>query len=86
MEKSLIHSVVMFPTRDKASVISEPGNRTFDFPPAFVTPKSATVLSLRFSALRRGKKIAVGTVLVFVLLVGTLMSSYYAPSVFHRGF
>ena len=48
MEKSLIHSVVMFPTRDKASVISEPGNRAFDFPPAFVTPKRTAILGFWF--------------------------------------
>jgi len=51
MEKSLIHSVVMFPTRDKASVVSEPGNRAFDFPPAFVTSKGSTILGLRFPAI-----------------------------------
>ena len=50
MEKSLIHSVVMFPTRDKASVISEPGNRAFDFPTTFVTSKSTAILGLGFLA------------------------------------
>ena len=44
------------------------------------------ILSLRLSALRRGQKIAVGTVLLFALLLVTLMSSYYAPSGFHKGF
>ncbi len=37
------------------------------------------ILSLRLSSLRRGQKIALGTVIVFVLLVG----SYYAPSWVH---
>ena len=44
------------------------------------------ILSFRLSALRRGQKIAAGTVLLFLLLLITLMSSYYAPSGFHRGF
>ncbi len=44
MEKSLIHSVVMFPTCDKASVVSKPGNRALDLPAAFVTPESSAVL------------------------------------------
>lgn len=44
------------------------------------------ILGLRLSALRRGQKIAVGTVLLFALLLVTLMSSAYAPSGFHRGF
>ena len=44
------------------------------------------VLSFRFSAIRRGHKIAAGTVLVFALLFLTLMTSNYAPTGFHRGF
>lgn len=40
------------------------------------------VLSFRLSALRRGQKIAVGTVLVFALLFVT----FFAPSGFHKGF
>lgn len=44
------------------------------------------ILSFRFSALRRGQKIAAGTVLVFGLLFLTLLSSNYAPTGFHRGF
>ena len=44
------------------------------------------ILSLRLSALRRGHKIVVGTVFIFALLVLTLVSSYYAPAGFHRGF
>lgn len=51
MEKSLIHSVIMFPTRDKTPVVSEPGNRAFNFPPAFVAPKRAAVLGFRFPAI-----------------------------------
>ncbi len=43
------------------------------------------IVGLRFSALRRGQKIALGTLTVFVLLFLTMMSSYYAPSSFHRG-
>ncbi|MBI4352636.1 MAG: cytochrome c biogenesis protein CcsA [Candidatus Omnitrophica bacterium] len=45
-----------------------------------------SVLGLRLSSLRRGQKIAAGTVLVFGLLFVTLMSSTYAPSGFHAGF
>ena len=44
------------------------------------------VLSFRLSSLRRGQKIAAGTVVVFLFLLVTLMSSYYAPSGFHKGF
>jgi ABC-type uncharacterized transport system permease subunit len=43
------------------------------------------IVGLRISALRRGQKIAVGTLVVFLLLFTTMMSSYYAPSSFHRG-
>ena len=42
------------------------------------------IVSLRLSSLRRGQKIAAGTLIVFVLLFFTFMSSYYAPSAFHR--
>ncbi|MGH7198010.1 MAG: hypothetical protein ACREH5_04625, partial [Candidatus Omnitrophota bacterium] len=44
------------------------------------------ILAFRLSALRRGQKIAVGTLLVFALLFVTLLSSTYAPSEFHKGF
>lgn len=44
------------------------------------------VLSFRFSSIRRGQKIAVGTVLVFALLFLTLLTSNYAPTGLHRGF
>ncbi len=44
------------------------------------------VLSLRLSTMRRGQKIAIGTLLTFALLIGTLVSSYIAPSAFHRSF
>ena len=43
------------------------------------------IVALRISALRRGQKIAAGTLIVFLLLFATMMSSYYAPSPFHRG-
>jgi ABC-type transport system involved in cytochrome c biogenesis permease subunit len=43
------------------------------------------VLSLRLGNLRRGQKIAVGTLLALLLLFVTLMSSAYAPSGYHRG-
>lgn len=45
-----------------------------------------TVLSFRLSALRRGQKIAMGTLFIFIFLFITLMSSVYAPSGFHKGF
>ena len=41
------------------------------------------IVSLRLSALRRGQKIALGTLLAFGLLFATFMSSYYLPSAFH---
>ncbi len=44
------------------------------------------VLGFRLSRVRRGKKIAAGTALVFVLLLVTILSSYYAPTLYHRGF
>ncbi len=44
------------------------------------------ILSFRLSALRRGQKIAIGTLLVFVLLFLTLLTSNIAPTGFHRGF
>ena len=44
------------------------------------------ILTVRFSALRRGQKIALGTVLVFALLFLTFLTGNIAPTVFHRGF
>ncbi|MBI3315387.1 MAG: hypothetical protein HYZ87_00200, partial [Candidatus Omnitrophica bacterium] len=44
------------------------------------------ILSFRLSALRRGQKIAAGTILIFFLVFITLLSSTYAPSEFHKGF
>lgn len=43
------------------------------------------IASLRVSALRRGQKIAAGTLVVFVLLSLTIASSYVAPGAFHGG-
>jgi ABC-type uncharacterized transport system permease subunit len=43
------------------------------------------IVALRLSALGRGQKIAMGTLIVFVLLFGTYLSSYYVPSTFHKG-
>ncbi len=45
-----------------------------------------TILSFRLSALRRGQKIAAGTVIIFVLLFITFISSQFAPTGFHKGF
>lgn len=46
MEKSLIHSVVPFPSGYETSVIPEPGIGAFDLPAAFVTPKGPSILKL----------------------------------------
>lgn len=46
----------------------------------------AVVLAFRLSAMRRGQKIALGTVILFALLFITLISSTFAPSGYHRGF
>ena len=43
------------------------------------------VLSFRLSAASRGQKIALGTVISFLLLFVTLISSSVAPSWYHRG-
>ena len=43
------------------------------------------VLSFRLTAASRGQKIAVGTVISFLLLLGMLVSSGAAPSWYHRG-
>ena len=43
------------------------------------------IFGLRLLAIRRGQKIALGTLLVFILLFMTVTSSYVAPSAFHRG-
>ena len=43
------------------------------------------IVSLRLSPLRRGQKIAAGTLLVFVLLSLTIVSSHIAPGAFHGG-
>ena len=43
------------------------------------------IFGFRLMAIRRGQKIALGTLLVFILLFMTVTSSYIAPSVFHRG-
>ena len=51
MEKSLIHFVVMFPSSNKPSVISEPCDRTFDLPTALVTPKCSAILGFWLAAI-----------------------------------
>ncbi|PIU40112.1 MAG: hypothetical protein COT00_03420 [Candidatus Omnitrophica bacterium CG07_land_8_20_14_0_80_50_8] len=43
------------------------------------------ILSFRFSAIRRGQKIAIGTVLALTLLFLILLSSNVTPTGFHRG-
>lgn len=43
------------------------------------------IVSLRGSSMRRGHKIASGTLAVFLLLFLTIAISYYAPSAFHQG-
>ena len=43
------------------------------------------LVSLRLSALRRGQKIALGTLFVFVLLSLTIASSHFLPGAFHGG-
>ncbi|GEM_PF-1058735 len=43
------------------------------------------ILSFRLSSLRRGQKIAAGTVLIFVLFVVTWMSAYAMPAAYHKG-
>ena len=48
MEKSLIHSVVMFPTGNQSSVVSKPGNGALDLPTVFVTPKCPAILGWGF--------------------------------------
>ena len=53
MEKSLIHFVVPFPTRDKAPVIADPRNRSLNLPAALVTPKRSAVLKLLSLVLSR---------------------------------
>lgn len=43
------------------------------------------ILSLRASSIRRGQKIAAGTVFASFLLLVTLLSSTFVPSGFHKG-
>lgn len=43
------------------------------------------IVSLRLSTLRRGQKIAAGTLIVFLLLSLTIASSYVVPGSFHGG-
>jgi ABC-type uncharacterized transport system permease subunit len=42
------------------------------------------ILTIRWSALRRGQKIAMGTVFVFALFAVTLVTSYYCPLGLHN--
>ena len=44
------------------------------------------ILGLRLSSLRRGQKIAGGTVLVFILLFAILAGVYFTPQGFHKGY
>ncbi len=48
MEKSLRHSVVIFPTVNKPSVIAEPSNGSLNLPAAFVTSKGPAILKFLF--------------------------------------
>lgn len=43
------------------------------------------IISLRLSTLRRGQKIAAGTLIVFLLLFLSIASTYVAPGAFHGG-
>lgn len=43
------------------------------------------VLGFRLSSMRRGQKIAVGTLIIFALFFATILSSGYGPNVFHGG-
>ena len=43
MEKRLIHFVISFPSGNKPSVITQPGNGSFDLPAAFVTAERSSV-------------------------------------------
>ncbi len=43
------------------------------------------IISLRLSNLRRGQKIALGTLIAFAFLFTTIAISYVMPSAFHRG-
>jgi ABC-type uncharacterized transport system permease subunit len=44
------------------------------------------IFTFRASKIRRGKKIALGTLFIFILLVLTLVSFYCPYSPYHRGF
>lgn len=44
------------------------------------------ILTLRLGALRRGQKIAIGTICIFVLFAAAFAISYYCPLSLHRGF
>lgn len=54
MEKSLIHSVVPFPTGNQSSVIAEPGDGSLNLPSSFVTPERPSILPL-FSFVLTGR-------------------------------
>ena len=43
------------------------------------------IVSVRLSTLRRGQKIAVSTVIAFILLSLAIASSYIVPGAFHGG-
>ncbi len=43
------------------------------------------IFGLRYTSIQRGKKIALGTLLVFLLLFMSVTSSFIAPTAFHRG-
>ena len=51
MEESLIHFIVMFPSGNKPSIISEPRNRALNFPAAFVTPECPAILGWSFASI-----------------------------------
>lgn len=44
MEKSLIHFIVMFPSCNKTSIITDPSDSALNFPAPFITPKWTTIL------------------------------------------
>ena len=91
--RSLVWGVILFSLGILTGVIWASGLR--EMGSLFADPKVilsfATcfmywiIVSLRGSSLRRGHKIAVGTLVVFLLVFLTIASSYYAPSAFHQG-
>ena len=53
MDKSLIHSIVCFPSQSQSSISGDPGDRSLNLPPMLTAAETASILNFRGSKVTR---------------------------------